>query len=198
MGRRLPRDRVRPGEGHGGEESLATVVRSAQWSGTGLIPGVPAELAVLAQAHHFAKRTATLSVPTAGVRSPAKWLSGRSTFRRTHSWATRMSRLRTVLYLVAIVALLAAMFGSLASPVQADDGGNHHGDDHKGDDHKKDKPGPDRRIRRRQSRSPRPGRRPYPGTNRHSSASARSDGHVRTGTGDDTRGRAHGSARAGG
>ena len=54
-----------------------------------------------------------------------------------------MSRLRTVLYLVAMFALLAAMFGSLASPVQADDGGPHHGDDHKGDDHKKDKPAPD-------------------------------------------------------
>jgi hypothetical protein len=54
-----------------------------------------------------------------------------------------MSRLRTVLYLVAMFALLAAMFGSLASPVQADDGGHHHGDDHKGDDHKKDKPAPD-------------------------------------------------------
>src|SRR4029079_13454345 len=90
-----------------------------------------------------AKLTATLSVATVVVRSSTKWLSGRSTFRRTHSWATRMSRLRTGLYLVAMFALLAAMFGSLASPVQADDGGHHHGDDHKGDEHKKDKPAPD-------------------------------------------------------
>ena len=109
-----------------------------------------------------------------------------------------MSRLRTALYLVTIVALLAAV-GLSASPVQADDGGHHHGDDHKGDDHKKDKPGPDPTGSAADNRGhPDPVADRYPGTNRHSSASARSDGHVRTGTGDDTRGRAHGSARAGG
>jgi hypothetical protein len=54
-----------------------------------------------------------------------------------------MSRHRTVPYLVAIIALLFATFGSLPVPVRADHNDHHHGDDREHDGGKKDKSPPE-------------------------------------------------------
>jgi hypothetical protein len=55
-----------------------------------------------------------------------------------------MRNRRSLPYLVALLALLAALIGPVASPVHADNAGHNHGDDQKHDGgHKKDKPPPD-------------------------------------------------------
>jgi hypothetical protein len=51
-----------------------------------------------------------------------------------------MSKHRTVPYVVAIIALLIATFGSLPAPVRADHNEHHHGDDRTHDGGKKEKP----------------------------------------------------------
>jgi hypothetical protein len=73
-------------------------------------------------------------------------LSGAVLACAAQTGALLMSKHRTVPYLIAIIALLFATFGSLPAPARADHNEHHHGDDRKHDGGKKEKPPPDPTI----------------------------------------------------